>query len=97
MQIIYKVKENRVKEAEEIALKNIEQVLPAAAAQEVSVEQVFPGLTKGQRARLFSINLPVQLSDDELSQLVKRLREEDGIEYAEFPAARKPMTNDVSK
>jgi hypothetical protein len=97
MHIIYKVKENRVKEAEEIALKNIEQVLPESAAQEVSVEQVFPGLTKGQRARLFSINLPVQLSDDELSQLVERLREEDGIEYAELPAPRLPMTNDVSK
>lgn len=97
MQIIYKVKENRVKEAEEIALKNIQEVLPESAAQEVSIEQVFPGLTKGQRARLFCINLPVQLSDDKLSQLVKRLRAEDAIEYAEFPARRVPMTNDVSK
>lgn len=97
MQIIYKVKENRVEEAEEIALKNLEQVLPESAAKEVSVRQVFPGLTTGQRARLFCIDLPVQLSDDKISKLVALLREEDGIEYAELPAAKQPMTGDASK
>ncbi len=97
MQIIYKVRENRVEEAEEIAVKNLEQVLTESAAKEVSVRQVFPGLTSGQRARLFSINLPLQLSDDKLSELVTLLREEEGVEYAEIPAAKQPMNSDVSK
>jgi hypothetical protein len=92
------VKENRVKDAEEIALKNIEQVLPESIAEEILVRQVFPGLITGQRARLFSINLSsVQVSDDKISQLVARLCEEDGIEYAELPSPKQPMMRDVSK
>lgn len=97
MQIIYKMKEGRVKEAEKMALKNLEQVFSESVMKEASVRQVFPGLTTGQRARLFSINLPAQLPDEQLSEVVELLREEDGVEYAELPAPKRPMISDVSK
>ncbi|HEX8474088.1 MAG TPA: hypothetical protein VF666_08660 [Pyrinomonadaceae bacterium] len=91
MQIIYKVKEGKVEEAKEIALKNIDEALPEPTIKEVSVRQVFPGLTTGQRARLFTIDLPSQLPDDNVTELIELLRKEDGIEYAELPAAKRPM------
>jgi hypothetical protein len=90
MQIIYKVKEGKVGEAKKIARKRIDEVLPEPS-EEVSVRQVFPGLTTGQRARLFTIDLPSQLPDDNVTELIELLRKEDGIEYAERPATKRPM------
>lgn len=96
MQIICKVKEDKIEEAEKIASRNIENVLDEVSNEEVSVRQVFPGLTRGQRARLFTINLPDHVPYDKVTELIEKLREEDAIEYAELPSPKRPMKSNAS-
>ncbi|MGH8503177.1 MAG: hypothetical protein ACREVE_12035 [Gammaproteobacteria bacterium] len=91
MQIICKVKEGRVAEAEKLVTDSISQVLSASVVGQVTVKQVFPGVTTGQRARLFTVNLPDQLSDHKLRVVMESLRSEDALEYAELPAEKQPM------
>lgn len=90
MQIVYKVKEGRIKDAKKIVAGSVESVL-AEHAQDASVEQVFPGLKTGRRARLFTIDLPDHIPARKLKELVEALRSEDAVEYADLPAEKKPL------
>jgi hypothetical protein len=90
MQIVYKIKEGRIEEAKKIVAGSVAAVLEEHA-REASVEQVFPGLTTGRRARLFTIDLPDHIPAPKLRELIEALRGEDAVEYAELPAEKKPL------
>jgi hypothetical protein len=57
----------------------------------VSVRRVFPGQVRGNRARLFTVNLPDDLSEKEVGRVIAVLREQAALEYAEITAAKKPL------
>jgi hypothetical protein len=90
MQIVYKVKEGRIKDAKKVVTDSVASVL-AERAPEASVEQVFPGLTTGRRARLFTIDLPDSVPEPKLRELIEALRGEDAVEEAHLPAEKKPQ------
>ena len=54
------------------------------------VEEVFPGLTSGRRAGMVTVHLPKNLSDEASEAVLRALRENDDIEYAEPAAPRGP-------
>lgn len=91
MQIICKVREGCVGEAEKLVTDSIRQVLPASVVSQVTVKQVFPGVTTGQRARLFTVNLPDPLPDQDLRGVMESLRSGDALEYAELPAEKQAL------
>ena len=96
MQIVFKAREGRVKQVEKLVGKKLRKALPGTPLKDVTVRPVFPDVTTGQRSRLFTIDLPDQLPEQKITQLVESLREEDALEYAEIPAAKRPLKGSVS-
>jgi len=97
MQIIFKVKEGRAGEVEELVTKSISKALPGFPANDVTVRQVFPGVTTGQRSRLFTVDLPDRLPDQKIDEVIESLRNEDALEYAEVPAPKQPMEDSAAR
>ena len=64
------------------------QVLRPAIAEQVPVEEVFPGLQVGNRAGMITVQLPPDLSDEELDAILDGLREDKDVEYAESAMPR---------
>lgn len=92
MQVIFKAREGRAKDAAKAVAKKLGAILSERAAEGVKVRQVFPGLTSGQRARLFTVDLPDDLSEQEVRAAVEGLRDDEALEYAELPAPKSPMS-----
>ncbi len=90
MQIICKSTHNRFDEAEKEISETVSKVLPAAAARKVTIKRVFPEVTSGQRARLFTIDLP-NVSESQVKAVVDTLQSGEGIEYAQIPASKQPL------
>jgi hypothetical protein len=88
MQIIVKVTPERMADAAEIVTRSVAETLPDRPREEVIVAPVFPGLTTGQRARLFSVNLPSDLSRQEVDRVVEALGQDSALEYAEIPPTK---------
>lgn len=96
MQIVFKAREGRAKQAEKLVSKTLRKALPGVPLNSVTVRPIFPGVATGQRSRLFTIDLPDQLSEQKMTQLVESLRKEDALEYAEIPAAKRPLKGSLS-
>lgn len=90
MQIVFKVREGQAEQGEEAAKSAAKSHLPDAM-KDVSVRQLFPGLTTGQRARLFILELPEGVPDGKIKEVVSSLHKDEAIEYAEIPASKRPM------
>ena len=88
MEIVLKVGPEHLERAHELLTAHVAQTLPAAAAK---IEQVFPGLTQGNRARMFTVKLPGSLSPAAVNQLLSNLRSDAAIEYADLPAPKQAM------
>ena len=84
MQITVKVKPRGARNAASVVRNRIKQVTPAA-----TVEEVFPGVQSGRRAGMVTVNLPKDLSDADSETVLRTLRDDDDIEYAEPSAPRK--------
>jgi hypothetical protein len=87
VQIIVKVRADRTEQAEE----RLSQAVPAPVRGRASVSRVFPARSAGDRARLYSIDLPPDLSADAVQSLVEALRADPDLEYANLPAPRRPL------
>jgi hypothetical protein len=97
MQIVFKAREGRAKQAEKLVSKTLRKALPEMALKGVTVRPIFPAVATGQRSRLFTVDLPDQLSEQKIAQLVESLRKEDALEYAEVPAAKRPLKGSASE
>lgn len=91
MQIVFKMREGFNEQAEPLAKSAVKDLLPPSDMKDVSVRQLFPGLDKGQRARLFILEVRDGLLDQKIAEAVRSLRSNDAVEYAEIPAARRPL------
>jgi hypothetical protein len=97
MQIVFKARQGRAKQVEKLVSKTFKKALPEVPLKSVTVRQIFPGVTTGQRSRLFTVDVPDQLSEQKITHLVESLRKEDALEYAEIPAAKRPLKGSVSE
>ena len=85
MQIAVKAVEGRTKDASEVIRRAIRRTLPDAP---VSVRQLFPDASTGNRARLFVVEVSDQLPPTDVAQVVAALNDEAAIEYASIPSPR---------
>jgi hypothetical protein len=84
MQITVKVKPQSKKKPAAVVRDYVK-----AATAGAKVEEVFPGVESGRRAGLVTVNLPTAMSHQQSEALLKKLRAQDDIEYAEPAAPRK--------
>jgi hypothetical protein len=97
MQIVFKARAGRAKQVEKLVGKTLRKALPGVPLESVTIRPIFPDVATGQRSRLFTVDLPDQLPQQKITQLVESLRKEDALEYAEIPAAKRPLKGSVSE
>jgi hypothetical protein len=91
MQIVFKARAGRAKQAEKLVGETLKKTLPGESLENITIRPIFPGVATGQRARLFAVDLPDQLSQQNITKLMESLRNEEALEYAEIPAAKRPL------
>jgi hypothetical protein len=85
MQIAVKAAEGRTKDASQAIERAVRQTLPEAT---VSVRQLFPDASTGNRARLFVVEVPDHLPPTDVAQVVAALNGHAAIEYASIPSPK---------
>jgi hypothetical protein len=91
MQITVKVSPRSKKAPAAVVRDCVKTVQPAA-----KVEEVFPGVESGRRAGLVTVKLPDTISQAESKAVLRSLREDADIEYAEPAASRKARSRGLS-
>lgn len=91
MQIVIKVASDHAADARALVTRHLTEHLPDHAEEDVAVSEVFPGVTRGRRAGLITVRLPVGLSEEEVDRLMEDLQREKEFDYAELPAPRYPV------
>lgn len=90
MQIVFKVKDGCFDDAQKAVEDTIVDLLPARARDQLALRPMFPGVTSGRRRGLCVLDLPDGLSTERIERVLRTLRADDAIEYAELPAAKGP-------
>lgn len=89
MEIVLKLAPSHLERARELLTDHVAKAFPESDAK---IDPVFPGLTQGNRARLFTVKLPGHVSQQALDHLLRELRCDAAIEYAELPAPKQTMS-----
>lgn len=90
MQIVFKVKDGCLPDAQRTVEDTIAGLLPARARGDLALRPLFPGVTSGRRRGMCVLDLPDDLSEERVARVLRTLRAADAIEYAELPAAKGP-------
>ena len=90
MQIAVKAAEGRTKDAADVVRRVVHQTLPGAS---VSVRQLFPEASSGNRARLFVVDLAEDPSPADVDKVVGDLNGDAAIEYASVPSPKSPAND----
>ena len=90
MDIVVKIDPSKLAGARDALLRHASQVA-TGAGEGVAVEPVFPEVTKGRRAGLFTLKVPAAVTAAEVARLMSGLREDAEIEYAEPAAEKRPI------
>lgn len=90
MQIVVKAAKNQDKDPLAVITRSVAETLGHGDEQAV-VSKVFPGQSSGHRARLYTVELPDDLPVQDLNRVVERLSGQEAFEYAEVPAAKRPL------
>ena len=96
MQIVIKAAKDQDKDPLDVIIRSVAETLGHRDEQAV-VSKVFPEQTSGHRARLYTVELPDDLPAQDLNRVVERLSGQEAFEYAEIPAARRPLEAGVPK
>jgi hypothetical protein len=90
VEIIVKATTERSDGMEETVGQCVGEALGTAAR--VSVSRLFPHVKSGNRARMLLVRLPDDVTSGQVTSVLERLRAAEGVEYAQLPSPRKPMT-----
>lgn len=83
MQLVVKVAADHIPEGAEAILRAVAQCFDAEVTRRTSVRAVFPELSRGRRAGLFTIDLPDEVSSEQVQPLLDTLKGDRRLEYAE--------------
>jgi len=89
--IVVKLDSDHVDGAEARLRERVSGVLPDRARSGVHVEKLFPAQHQGNRARMFSVELPPDLTPREVQAVIDAVESDEGVEYASVPAAKRPI------
>ena len=59
-------------------------------ARAVRVRKIFPKHTRGNRARLYTVDLPRGVGRQQVGELLASLNDLESLEYAEIPSVKRP-------
>ncbi len=90
MQIVVKAVKGSEQDPVEVITRNVAETL-GDRDERPMVSKVFPDQTTGNRSRLYMVHLPDDLSGQDVNRVVERLSRQESLEYAEIPAAKRPM------
>jgi hypothetical protein len=82
MQITVKVNPHGGKEPAAVVRERLKELRPEIG-EHAPVEEVFPGLKSGNRAGMVIVRLPHDLSEEDVEAVLKALRADKDIQYAE--------------
>jgi hypothetical protein len=91
MQIVMKLSEARLPDADKLVREVLGRVFSVSAAQRATLAPVFPSVTTGRRAGMMVLSLDDDTPPAQVSKLLDLLRSSKAIEYAEPAAARSPV------
>jgi hypothetical protein len=91
MQIVVKATPESAKQAKAILAARVAAGMSPEHAPDVTVDPVFPGVTQGNRARMFTVTLPDDVPKRVLSLLLKQLQRDKAFEYAAIAAEKRPL------
>jgi hypothetical protein len=89
-QLVVKIVPHQVDDGHQILDRHIGDVLNTSQREQTTVSRVFPEVAKGGRAGLFTIDLPDDVDEERVATLLRTLREDNNLEYAQTPARRDP-------
>lgn len=89
MQIVVKAAKNQDRDAFDVISRSVAESL--GHREQAVVSKVFPEQTSGHRARLYTVELPDDLPAQDLNRVVEQLSGQEAFEYAEIPAAKRPL------
>lgn len=90
MQIVVKAAKNQDKDPLDVIARSVAETLGGWNRQAV-ISKVFPEQASGHRARLYTVELPDDLPANDVNRVVRRLADQEALEYAEVPAAKRPL------
>lgn len=90
MQIVVKAAKKQEVDALDVIARSVAESLCHRYKRAV-VSKAFPEQTSGHRARLYTVELPNDLPAQDLNRVVERLSGQEAFEYAEIPAAKRPL------
>jgi hypothetical protein len=92
MQIVVKTAAKADDDASPLIRRLVLDAAPllSKAKHEVDVSKVFPAVTSGNRARMYTVSLPDDVSDQDLGQIVDHLKKHNELEYAQLAAPKHP-------
>jgi hypothetical protein len=93
MQIVVKTSEPAAEDACPLIRRWVLNAAPKLDKNEqaIDVSKVFPTVTSGNRARMYTINLPDDVSDQDLGHIVDVLKKQSELEYAQVAAPKQPL------
>jgi hypothetical protein len=91
VQIIGKAKDASFEALQQTITSRLRESLPESIVASVVVKPVFPGLTSGRRAGMFTVDLPDSVSAKVVDSIIDSLRRDAAVEYAQLPAEKRPM------
>ena len=89
MEIVVKVDRSRINDPARHVTKIVRRARGARALS-ARAEEIFPDVQVGHSAGLVSLELPDDVTIDDSERILKALRDDDSIEYANCPARRSP-------
>jgi hypothetical protein len=90
--IVVKAAKDQTEDPREIITRSVAETLGDTKRRAV-ISKVFPEQTTGNRARLYMVRLPDDLPTKDLNRVVEQLSSQEAFEYAELPAAKRPLVS----
>jgi hypothetical protein len=93
MQIVVKTSDTGAEDPRPLIRRWVLNAAPKLDKNEkdIDVSKVFPAVTSGNRARMYTINLPEHVSDQEVGHIVETLKNQSELEYAQLAAPKHPL------
>jgi hypothetical protein len=91
MQIVVKVAAERVGEGVQLIREAVDSALDQDTKDLIGVSKVFPENTPGQRGRIFTLQVPDHIPEQQCQALIQSLRDHKSLESAEAATPKRPQ------
>jgi hypothetical protein len=93
MQIVVKTSEAGADDAGPLIRRLVLDAAPKLGKEKktFNVSKVFPKVTSGNRARIYTVSLPDDVSEQDVGHIVDVLGKQNELEYAQLASPKQPL------